>query len=128
MVSCKKIEAMGGQHFLEMSEMSAPSNSVAPFKRDNKEAVALKRENKKAVALKTDKKEEMLVEQVIKRFPQEKRRNSFEEIEEQKGKWRRREKAEDDFDNILELEEVREMGEKQAMDEVTILMMEIVLW
>ena len=85
----------------------------------------MKRENKKAVALKTDKEEEMLGEQVIKRFPQEKRRNSFEEIEEQKGKWRRKEKAEDDFDKILELEEVRKMEEKQVMDDVTILMRKV---
>ena len=95
---------------------------------------ALKSDNKEVFVLKTGKKEEELGHQVIQRFPQEKRRNTFE-VEEQKGKWRRRErskKADDDFDNV-EMEEMEEevgkrtvaVDEKQMMDDVVLLMRKV---
>ena len=124
------------------SGLSGRSSPVGPsktgnkefgaLKTGNKEEVALKTCNKEVGALKTGNKEEELGEQVISRFPPEKRRNSFEEMEEQKGKWRRRESSkQEDFDNIVEMEEemveVRKMAveEKQMMDDVAILMRKV---
>ena len=76
--------------------------------------------------------QEELGHQVIQRFPQEKRRNTFE-LEEQKGKWRRRETSqEEDFDNLemmlMEEEEAkrtRAVDEKQMMDDVALLMRKV---
>ena len=71
--------------------------------------------NKEFVALKSGNKEEDLGHEVIQRFPQEKRRNTFEVGEEQKGKWRRRERSkkpeEEDFDNVEMEGEMKEVGE-----------------
>ena len=138
---------MAAEKYLERSGRPAPGHSAGSFpvvplengdkeavalKNENKKDVALKNENKKDVALKTGKKEDDLGHEVIRRFPPEKRRNSLEEVEEQKGKWRRRERSKkDDFEKIDEMEEetveVRKMGvdEKQVMDEVAILMRKV---
>ena len=77
--------------------------------------------------------QEELGHQVIQRFPQEKRRNAFEfELEEQKGKWRRRETSqEEDFDNLEmklmeeEAKRTRAVDEKQMMDDVALLMRKV---
>ena len=75
--------------------------------------------------------QEELGHQVIQRFPQEKRRNTFE-LEEQKGKWRRRETSqEEDFDNLEmklmeeEAKRTRAVDEKQMMDDVALLMRKV---
>ena len=75
--------------------------------------------------------QEELGHQVIQRFPQEKRRNTFE-VEEQKGKWRRRETSqEEDFDNLEmklmeeEAKRTRAVDEKQMMDDVALLMRKV---
>ena len=89
--------------------------------------------NKEFVALKSGNKEEDLGHEVIQRFPQEKRRNTFEVGEEQKGKWRRRERSkkpeEEDSDNVEMVEVVGNktmaVDEKQMMDDVVLLMKKV---
>ena len=103
------------------------SSPVVPLKSGDEKFVALKSGNKEVVALKSDSKgdfialksgnkEEDLGHEVIQRFPQEKRRNTFEVGEEQKGKWRRRERSkkpvEEDFDNVEMEEGMEEVGTK----------------
>ena len=99
------------------------SSPVVALKSGNKEVVALESDSKEVVALKSGLKEEDLGHQVIQRFPQEKRRNTFEVEEEQKGKWRRK-KSEEGADSF-EMEEVGKMDKKQMMDDVALLMKKV---
>ena len=72
--------------------------------------------------------------QVIQRFPQKKRRMEAFDLEEQKGKWRRREssldsKIEEDFQGMemVQKEVVEKVVEdkEQVVDDVTMLMMKV---
>ena len=120
----------------EFVALKSGNTEFVALKSGNKDHDALKSGENEFVALKSGNKEEDLGHEVIQRFPQEKRRNTFEVGEEQKGKWRRRERSkkpeEEDFDNVEMEGEMKEVGkrtmavdEKQMMDDVVLLMKKV---
>ena len=125
--------------------LKSGNKEVVALESDSKAVVALESDSKEVVALKSGFKEEDLGHQVIQRFPQEKRRNTFEvEEEEQKGKWRRKERSKKSEEGVLDsfemeevgnmvevgnmeekMEELGKMDKKQMMDDVALLMKKV---